>query len=138
MQTYMELKLNIGSYCGLLWSLFGDHCNYYKELLKLYQILDLEECFTTRVVYTKMVCTQITWAIINDGRLFIGWNPVTLDFATGTQYYFSTSFLKGITDAVRNALVIQQARFPHKWLSPAYAGGDVWCTMHTCPPPAGH
>jgi hypothetical protein len=37
---YMELKLNIGSYCSLLWSLFGDHCNHYKDLLKLYQILD--------------------------------------------------------------------------------------------------
>jgi hypothetical protein len=35
---YMELKLNIISYCGLLWSLFGDHCDYYKELLKLYCI----------------------------------------------------------------------------------------------------
>ncbi len=34
--TDMELKLNIGSYCGLLWSLFRDHCNCYKELLKLY------------------------------------------------------------------------------------------------------
>jgi hypothetical protein len=34
--TYMELKLNIGSYCGLLWSLFGDHCDYYKELLQVY------------------------------------------------------------------------------------------------------
>ncbi len=25
--TCMELKLNIGSYCGLLWSIFGDQCN---------------------------------------------------------------------------------------------------------------
>jgi hypothetical protein len=31
----MELKLNIGTYCDLLWSILGDHCNYYKELLKL-------------------------------------------------------------------------------------------------------
>jgi hypothetical protein len=65
--TYMELKLNIGSYCGLLSSLFGDHCNYYKELLKLYCILDREECFTIREAYTKEVCARITWAIINDG-----------------------------------------------------------------------
>jgi hypothetical protein len=27
---YMDLKLNIGTYCGLLWALFGDHCDYYK------------------------------------------------------------------------------------------------------------
>jgi hypothetical protein len=52
----MELKLNIGSYCGLLWSLFRDHCNYYKELLKLYRILDWEECFTIQEAYTKEVC----------------------------------------------------------------------------------
>jgi hypothetical protein len=63
---YMELKLNIGSYCGLLWSLFGDHCDYYKELLKLYRILDREECFTIQEAYTKEVCAQITWAIVDD------------------------------------------------------------------------
>jgi hypothetical protein len=43
---YMQLKLNIGSYCALLWSLFGKECDYYKELLKIHRILDREECFT--------------------------------------------------------------------------------------------
>ena len=52
----MELKLNIGSYCSLLWSLYGNHCDYYKELLKLYRILDWEECFTIQEAYTKEVC----------------------------------------------------------------------------------
>ena len=33
---YMQLKLNIGTFCALLWALFGDHCNYYKELGKLH------------------------------------------------------------------------------------------------------
>ncbi len=32
--NYMDLKLNIGTYCSLLWAIFGDHCDYYKELLK--------------------------------------------------------------------------------------------------------
>jgi hypothetical protein len=68
---YMELKLNIGSYCGLLWSLFGDNCDYYKKLLKLYRILDREECFTIREAYTKVVCAQITWAIVDDGDPFL-------------------------------------------------------------------
>jgi hypothetical protein len=57
--TYMELKHNIGSYCGLLWSLFGDHCDHYKELLKPYHILDRKECFTIREAYTKEVCARI-------------------------------------------------------------------------------
>ncbi len=42
--NYMDLKLNIGTYCRLLWFILGDHCDYYKELLKIYCILDCEEC----------------------------------------------------------------------------------------------
>ena len=40
---YMQLKLNIGTFWALLWALFGDHCDYYKELIKLHRILDREE-----------------------------------------------------------------------------------------------
>jgi hypothetical protein len=43
--TYMDLKLNIGTCCGLLWTIFGDDCDYYKELLKIYHTLDCKECF---------------------------------------------------------------------------------------------
>jgi hypothetical protein len=39
---YMQLKLNIGTFCALLWALFGDQCNYYKELVKINRILDRE------------------------------------------------------------------------------------------------
>ncbi len=68
--NYMDLKLNIGTYCGLLWSLFGDHCNYYKEQLKIYRILDRDECFTIRYAYTRDICALLTWAIIDEGRSF--------------------------------------------------------------------
>ena len=68
----MDLKLNIGTYCGLLWSILGDHCNYYKELLKIYCIPDCKECFTIRHAYTKKVCARITWAIVDNGRSFFG------------------------------------------------------------------
>ncbi len=112
--NYMDLKLNIGAYCGLLWSLFGDHCNYYKELLKIYRILDQEECFTIRDGYTREVCARITWAIIDKGRLFFGKNPMVLDFALGSMFHFSTSHLEGITNSVCNAIPIQRAMFPRK------------------------
>jgi hypothetical protein len=133
---YMELKLNIGSYCSLLWSLSSDHCDYYKELLKLYCILDREECFTIQEAYTKEVCTRITWAIVDDGQYFFGQHPVASDFALGAQFHFSSSFLKGITDAVRNALVIQWTTFPREWLSPA-APEHTYGTIHTPAPPSG-
>ena len=59
-QNYMELKLNLSIFCALLWALFGEHCDYYRELLKLLNILDTEECFTIREAYTKEVCARIT------------------------------------------------------------------------------
>ena len=95
--TYTDLKLNIGTYCGLLWTIFGDHCDYYKELLKIYRILDREECFTIRNAYTREVCARITWAIVDEGRSFFGRNPVASDFAPGTMFTFSTCLLEGIT-----------------------------------------
>jgi hypothetical protein len=56
----MQLKLNIGTFCALLWALFGDQCNYYKELVKIHRVLDREECFTIRDAYTKEICARIT------------------------------------------------------------------------------
>jgi hypothetical protein len=90
---YMQLKLNIGTFCALLWALFGDHCDYYKELIKLHRILDREECFTVRDAYTKEICARITWAIIDDGQSFFGGNLVSTDFTLGTQFQFSVSCL---------------------------------------------
>jgi hypothetical protein len=50
---YMQLKLNIGTLCALLWSIFGEQCKYYKELVKLHWIFDRKECVTIRDAFTK-------------------------------------------------------------------------------------
>ncbi len=129
--TYTDLKLNIGKYCGLLWTIFGDHCNYYKELLKIYRILDREECFTIRNAYTREICARITWAIVDEGRLFFGRNPVASDFAPGTMFNFSTCLLEGITDSVRNAILIQRTMFPREWMASLKAPD----ALYGSPPP---
>lgn len=143
---YMQLKLNIGTFCALLWALFGDKCDYYKELVKLHQILDREECFTIRDAYTREICARITWAIIDDGRSFFGRNPVSTDFTPGTPFQFSVSFLDSITDAVRNAQPVQRATFPKQWTTqitpepPAAARQSQRPTpaqVPNVPPPAG-
>jgi hypothetical protein len=113
---YMQLKLNIRTFCALLFALFGEKCNYYRELFKLHNILDRKECFTIRDTYTKEVYARITWAIIEDGRSFFGRNPVASDFAPGAQpFQFLVLCLGAITDAVRNAQPIGKAMFPPQW-----------------------
>ena len=75
-ENYTDLKLNIGTYCGLLWTIFGNHCDYYKELLKIHHILDREECFTVRNAYTKEICARITCGIVDEGCSFFGKTPL--------------------------------------------------------------
>jgi hypothetical protein len=87
-ENYMDLKLNIGTFCELLRTIFGDHCDYYKELLKIYHILDCEECFTIRYAYTKEVCAHIAWAIMDDGRSFFRQNPMASDFCSRNEFQF--------------------------------------------------
>jgi hypothetical protein len=111
----MQLKLNIGTFCALLRALFGNQCNYYKELMKIHRVLDCKECFTIRDAYTKEICARISWAIIDDGRSFFGRNPVSSDFTPGMAFQFSVSCLDSIMDAVRNALPVQRATFPKQW-----------------------
>ncbi len=123
-----------------MWTIFGNHCDYYKELLKIYRILDREECFTIRNAYTREVCARITWAIVNEGRSFFGQNPVASDFAPGTSFTFSTCLLEGITDSVRNAKPIQRAMFPREWSTPfkspeARYGGPPYGGLPPGPPP---
>jgi hypothetical protein len=101
--SYSKLKLNIRTYCGLLWSLFGENCDYYKELLMIYCILDCQKCFSIREAYTKEVCARITWAILDDGRSFWGQTVVAADFAPGARGPRATSYLESITDSVQNA-----------------------------------
>ncbi len=91
--NYMQLKLNIGTFCALLWTQFGDNCDYYKELVKLHRIQDKEECFTIRDAYTKEICARITWAIIDYQRSFFGRNPVSTDFTPGTPIPVLSSIL---------------------------------------------
>jgi hypothetical protein len=133
--TYTDLTLSISTYCGLLWTIFGNHCDYYKELLKIYRILDREECFTIRNAYAREVYARIMWAIVDEGRSFFGGNPVASDFAPGKMFTFSTCLLEGITDSVRNAIPIQRAMFPREWMTPLKSPDALYMAGHRM---AGH
>ena len=104
-------------------------------LLKIYCILDCKECFTIHNAYTREVCARITWAIVNEGRLFFGWNPMASDFEPGMTFVFSTCFLEGITDSARNAIPIQWAMFPCEWMVPLKEADTQFGRLPPGPPP---
>ena len=81
------------------------------------------------------MCAWITWTIINEGRSFFGRNPVASDFALGVMFVFSACLLEGITDSVCNAILIQQAMFPHEWMVPPKAADTQFGRPPPGPPP---
>ena len=128
------------SWILMVGKLTDGHSPSNKELLKIYRILDREEYFSIRNAYTRDVCAWIKWAIVDEGRLFFGQNPVAMDFPPGTMFTFSTCLLEGITDSVHNAIPIQRAMFPREWMAPlkspdALYGGPPYGGPHPGPPP---
>jgi hypothetical protein len=81
--SYHELKLDLGTFCALLWTLFGDHCDYYDNCFALYNMLYSESVFANARNFTAPICRQITWAVLNDSRQFFFRTLTTDDFAAG-------------------------------------------------------
>ena len=68
--NYWDLKQNIGTYMALLWVLFGDRCDYFINLNKTHDIMDLPEVQQFHQKFSAEICRRISWAIIDDGRSF--------------------------------------------------------------------
>jgi hypothetical protein len=58
--TYFELCLSINTFCALVWTLFGNNCDYYKGLFNICKMLDLQEVHITCESFTANVCRRIT------------------------------------------------------------------------------
>ncbi len=58
--NYFELRLSINTFCTLVWTLFGNECDYYKGLLKDCETLDQQEVHIIRDSFTADVCCRNT------------------------------------------------------------------------------
>ncbi len=45
---------------ALLWVLFGDRCNYYRNIYKIHSIMDLPEVQQLRTKFTPEIVRRIT------------------------------------------------------------------------------
>jgi hypothetical protein len=64
--NYHELKFDLGTFCALLWVLFGEKCNYFENCFTLLHMLDSDNVFANAKTFTPLVCRQVTWTVIND------------------------------------------------------------------------
>ena len=65
--NYHDLRLSVNTFCTLIWTLFGEECDYDKGMLEIAETLDLQEVHIIREPFTPDVCRRITWAILMDG-----------------------------------------------------------------------
>ena len=123
--NYFELRLSVNTFCALIWTLFGDECDYYKGLLEVAETLDLQEVHIIRDAFTPNVCRHITWAILTDGRSFFNTVLVEAQFRSGERFRWPTSLIHKITDDVRFAKAIERPMYPIEWLLPSPDGPNT-------------
>jgi hypothetical protein len=117
--NFWDLKQNIATYMTLLWVLFGDQCDYYRNIYKIHAIMDLPEVQQLRTKFTPEIVRRITWAIIDNGRLLFNTVLMQQDFDGRGVIMFPQSFLSGVLENIRFCNPIQRGNFSHEWLGQA-------------------
>jgi hypothetical protein len=114
--TYQDVKLNIVTFCAFLWTLFGDECDYYKELSKVLRVLELANVYVMRESYSTDVCRRIIWAVLHEGRCFFDRQLLSTVFTSGRTVDYPICLLN-ILDKVHNAELIQRSTYLQAWLT---------------------
>jgi hypothetical protein len=83
----------------------------------VYATMDLRDVMAIKVHFTAEHCRRITWAIIDDSRLYFDNVKTTLDFNTGATIAFPQSFLVDIIRNVQHGILVERANFPEEWMS---------------------
>jgi len=105
----------VATYAALLWTLFGDKCHLYVQVLKIYKVLNQDEVFATRAAFDPLKCKQIAWAMFEDSRSFF-WKRISpMDLAEGKQVEPIRSMLDDIVADVRFARNVVRSTFPLAW-----------------------
>jgi len=115
--NFYDLKQNIATFMALLWVLFGDKCDYFCNVLKIYKILEMPEVVQLRSKFSPEICRRITWAIIDDGRSFFNTVITPQEFSKPGMIVFPMSFLHSILESIRFCNPIQHGNFPQEWLA---------------------
>jgi hypothetical protein len=117
-EDYHELHLNLGTFCALLHSLFGHKCDYYVKCLLLWRAMADYTIFANRRLFSPLLCRQITWAIIEDGRRYFSRVMTRRHFERmdeGEAVDFPMSHLDAIKDSIMNQTPIMRPSFPNEW-----------------------
>ena len=121
---YNELHRCIGTYCALLFALFGKRCSFYKQCYLLWTTMNSDLVFEQRQkFFTVLFCRQIVWAVIAESRVFFS-QRMSIDDFKGVHpddIQYPRSQLMPVIANVRDGIPIIRGSFPAAWYPPGEA-----------------
>lgn len=136
-EDYNELLRCLGSYCALLHALFGDRCAFFKQCFRLWQTMDSEHVYDRRRYFTPLLCRQIVWAIIEDGRSYFSQRLNQDDFigVHPDDIKYPRCSVIEIEPNIRHQVPLVRASFPPSWMISSKKKDST--TSGTVPPVQG-
>ena len=115
---YDDLLRCLGTYCALLFTLFGKRCTFYRHCYQIWTTMNSDYCLNRRQNFTVLFCRQIVWAIIEESRAFFTQRLSPDDFIADhpEDVKYPRSKLLRIDDDVRDGIPIARASFPPAWM----------------------
>ena len=116
--TYQDLKATVGTFCGLLHTLFGPGCDYYVKCFEVYACLNSDTVEENAHHFDPLYCRQIIWAILDSGREYFN-KPMLPDaflVPPGTPIAYPISELDEFTRLIKQQTPIIKKNFPTQWL----------------------
>ncbi len=117
-EDYHEFKITLGTFCALLWSLFGPKCDYYRKCYSLWTVLDDNAVYAKRRYFSPLLCRQMTWAIIEDGRRYFSKILTKRHFMVvedGDEIKFPKSMLDDVASSAHFQTPVIRPSFPAEW-----------------------
>jgi hypothetical protein len=125
---YNELLRCIGTYCALLFVLFGGKCSFYKHCYALWTTMNSDLVYEQRqTFFTVLFCRQIVWAVLAESRVFFS-RRLSVDDFTGVHpddVEYPRSQLLSIIANVRDGTPIIRGSFPAAWYPPGHVQGSA-------------
>lgn len=121
---YNELLRCVGTYCALLFTLFGEKCQFYKHCFALYTTMNSDLVYEQRhTFFTVLYCRQIVWAVLAESRVYFSRRLSIDDFAVNhpDDVVYPRSQLMSIVPLVRDGTPIIRASFPDAWYPVGHA-----------------
>ena len=121
-RDFDRFKVTVVTYAAKQWTLRGNGCPFYTNLVDIRETLELSLCQAQREEYKPIVCRQYSWVIMVDCQYCFSQTVHPNEFATkkatSERVNFPKLLLSEIIPSVLHGMHVFRMSFPKEWLAP--------------------